>query len=149
MRAEAMVAAVLTAGGATAIAVSSCGGSSKKSSSSSASSAVSQPSTPTTATATAPPKPRTLEVRVNGRTTRLLVSEISFAYCRKSPAVCAAVRSSQEKQLTPNQRKAVDAARQTIKDQQSEPAPAPLPSPEPAPVPGPEPQPAPEGTSTG
>jgi hypothetical protein len=146
MRTEAMVAVVLAAGGGAAVAVSSCGGSSKKSSSSSA---VSQPSAPTAstaaATATAPPKPRTLEVRVNGRTTRLLVSEISFAYCRRSPAVCAALKSSQEKELTPNQRKAVDSARQTIKAQQS----APAPSPAPAPVPGPEPQPAPEGTSTG
>jgi hypothetical protein len=144
MRTEAMVAVVLAAGGGAAVAVSSCGGSSKKSSSSSA---VSLPSAPTasTATATAPPKPRTLEVRVNGRTTRLLVSEISFAYCRRSPAVCAALKSSQEKELTPNQRKAVDSARQTIKAQQS----APAPSPAPAPVPGPEPQPAPEGTSTG
>ena len=61
--------------------------------------------------------------------------------------MCAAIKSSQEKDLTPNQRKAVDGARQ-IKNQQNAPEPAPLPSPEPAPV-GPEPQPAPEGTSTG
>src|SRR5207249_3006147 len=79
-------------------------------------------------------KPRTLEVRVNGRTTRLLVSDVSFAYCRQQPAVCAAIKSSQEKDLTPNQRKAVDGARQTIKNQQNAPEPAPLPSPEPAPV---------------
>jgi hypothetical protein len=141
------MAAVLAAGGGTAIAVSSCGGSSKKSSSSSASSAVSQPSAPTTATA--PPKPRTFAVRVNGRTTRLLISEIGFAYCGKSPAVCAAISSSQENQLTPNQRKAVDTARQTIKDQQNVPAPSSQPPAEPAPIPGPQPQPAPEGTSTG
>ncbi|MEA2445502.1 MAG: hypothetical protein QOJ12_2794 [Thermoleophilales bacterium] len=145
MRSEAMVALVLAAGGGTAVAVSSCGGSSKKSTS--ASTAASQPSTPTTTTTAAPAKPRSLAVRVNGRTTRLPISDLSFAYCRKSPAVCAAITSGQEKDLTPNQRRAVDAARQTIKDQQN--APAPLPSPGPAPPTGPEPQPAPEGTSTG
>jgi hypothetical protein len=131
------------------MAVSSCGGDSKKSSSSSAPSAVSQGSTPTTTTATAPAKPRTLELRVNGRTTQVLVSDVSFAYCRRKPAVCAAIKSSQEQELTPNQRRAVESARQTISDQQNAPEPAPLQSPEPAPVPGPEPQPAPEGTSTG
>jgi hypothetical protein len=143
MRSEAMVALVLAAGGGTAVAVSSCGGSSKKSSSSSATSAVSQPSIATTPAATAPARPRTLELRVNGRPTRLAISDISFAYCRRQPAVCAAIKSSQEQDLTPNQRKAVDSARQTIKDQQSAPAPAPGP----APATGPVPQPAPEGTS--
>ena len=80
------------------------------------------------------------------------ISHISFAYCRKNPSVCAAIKSSQEKELTANQRRAVAAARKTIKDQEAAQAlpPAPEPAPAPAePAPAPVPEPAPEGTSTG
>jgi hypothetical protein len=154
MRTEVMVAAVLAAGGGTAVAVSSCGGSSKKSSSKAPTPSVAPQST-TAATKSAPAAPRTLAIRVNGRNTRVLIGDIGFAYCRKNPSVCGAIKSSQEGQLTPNQRRAVAAARKTIKEQESAQAPsggseAPQTySPPAEPAPAPVPEPAPEGTSTG
>jgi hypothetical protein len=143
-----MVVAALAAGGATALGVSACG--SSNSSSKSASSAVVSAPTTTAATVT-PPKPTTIRVTVNGSTVTVRLSRLGFDYCRANPRTCAAIKSSQLKLLTQNQKNAVKAAQAKVRADEAaanQPAPAPAPVPQPAPAPEPPPSNG-GGTTTG
>jgi hypothetical protein len=136
MRAQLMAVAALAGGGAAALGVSACGSSST---SKSISSAASAPAAPTTATTpSAPPKPTTIRVTVSGATVTIRLSTLGFNYCRANPRTCAAVRSSQLKYLTQNQKNAVKDAQQKVKAADAaanQPAPQPAPAPAPAPPP--------------
>ena len=147
MRAQLMAVAALAGGGAAALGVSACGSSSTSKSTSSAASA---PAAPTTATTpSAPPKPTTIRVTVSGATVTVRLSTLGFTYCRANPRTCAAVKSSQLKYLTQNQKNAVTSAQKTVKAQDAaanQPQPAPVPQPAPAPAPPPS---SGGGTTTG
>lgn len=143
MRTELLVVAVLVAGGASAVAVAACGSDSADEKKRAATPAT----TPSTATqSTTPPAPTTLQVRVQGRRQTLKVADISFAYCRQHARTCAAVKSSQQAGLTPNQRNAIKAAVVQVRAQ-DEAARHPVPQ-QPAPEPAPEPQPQGGGETT-
>jgi hypothetical protein len=149
MRAELMAVAALASGGAAALGVSACGSSS--SSNKSASSAVVSTPTAITTGPAAPPKPTTIKVTVSGATVTIRLATLGFNYCRANPRTCAAVKTSQLKYLTQNQRNAVKAAQKKVKADEAaanQPAPAPAPAPQPAPAPAPPPS-SGGGTTTG
>jgi len=142
MRNEVIVVAVLAAGGASAVAVSACGSSDSKDKSAKSTAAT----TATTAPAR-PLPPATLAVRIAGRTRMLKVADISLSYCRGHARTCAAIKSSQQAQLTPSQRKAIKAAVLQVRAQE-EAAQRPVPPQAPTPEPAPEPQPQSGGETT-
>jgi hypothetical protein len=156
MRAKPMVVAALFAGGATALGVSACGSSSSDKSASSAPSVATDSPRVSTAAPGTSTKPATIRVSVNGRTVTIRLAKLGFGYCRANPRTCGAVRSGQEKYLTPNQLNAVKAARKRVKAEDaaaaaaaSQPAPQPAPVPQPAPAPEPPPSSGGGGTTTG
>lgn len=107
----AMFVALLT-GAVAALGVSACGSSKSSSKTSSATGTTAKPVALTTPTP--PPKPKTIKVTVDGATVTIRLAGLGFNYCRANPRTCAAVKSSQLKYLTQNQRNAVKAAQKQV-----------------------------------
>ena len=107
-RPELIVAGVLVAAGGTALGASLA---SEEGSESRAPAAPPADAEAAEAEATQPEAPVVLRIRVDGRVLRLPASRIGFAYCARREAVCAAVRRSDERKLSPRQRRALRVAR--------------------------------------
>ena len=156
MRAKLTVVAALFAGGVAALGVSACGSSSSDKSASSVPSIATDSPRVSTAAPGPSTRPTTIRVSVNGSTVTIRLAKLGFGYCRANPRTCAAVRSGQEKYLTPNQLNAVKAARNRVNAEDaaaaaaaSQPAPEPAPPPQPAPAPVPPPSSGGGETTTG
>ena len=155
MRVQLMAVAALAGGGAAALGVSACGSSSSDKSASSVPSVATDSPGVSTAAPAPSTRPTTIRVSVNGSTVTIRLAKLGFGYCRANPRTCAAVKSSQLKYLTQNQRNAVKAAQNKVKADEAaaaaaanQPAPEPAPAPQPAPAPEPPPS-SGGGTTTG
>jgi len=165
IRSEVMLACVFVTGGASGVALASCGGDSEKADAPAPAATTAKPG------ATAPAEAAPIRVRVGRDLKEIPVTSIDSAYCRKREKVCAAIKPKDLKRLSSTQRKSVLTARKRVAAKKrrssqpstgaapSQPEPAPsqpdpsppqrAPAPQPAPEPEPQPKPKPdEGTTT-
>lgn len=161
IRSEVLLACVFVTGGASGVALASCGGDDEKAGTQAPETSAAKPG------ATAPAKAEVIRVRVGKDLKGIPVGTIGSAYCRKREKLCAAIKPKDLKRLSPDQRKSVLKARKRVAEKKrrssqpstgaapSQPEPAPSqpapsqPAPTPQPTPRPEPQPKPdEGQTT-